>query len=253
MRTVSSKEVSGSDRVGDDPASSGLKKILRSVPQLRETYYLFKALPGLLTYRSDSPQITCTRDYEREDTWGYSSAWGKHHLRVLLDMLDRGGQNKSFRRGLEIGCGEGYVSEVVAPRCDHLLATDVVPIALDRARRRCSSFQQVHFAEWNLLTDPVSGPYDLILLMSVVEYFCSRRDFLLARNKVSTMLEPGGLLLTTTTLQNAAYDSAWWTKWLPIGGLRTSEFFAGDPTLEIVDMVVTATHQFTTFRKRQPT
>jgi len=247
---VSSKEAIQAGPVRHS-APARLKKILRSIPHLRENVYLFKALPGLLSSLAHPAQIADARDYqERQDAWGYSSAWGKNHLKVLIEMLDRAGGTANVGRALDVGCGEGYVSESVAPLCDYLLATEVVAVALNRARERCSRFPQVHFAERNLLTDLPLGRYDLILLMGIIECFNLPRELLVARSKIAKMLEPGGLLLTTATLQHEVFDTAWWTKWLPRGAQRIAEFIAQDPALVLVDTFVTPTHQFVTYRRK---
>jgi SAM-dependent methyltransferase len=247
---MNSREAIESDPISR-PAPTRIRKILRGVPHLRETVYLVNSLSTLLSYRSPDKKIANFGDYSvREDLWGYSTAWGKNHLAVLNEMLDQAGGIGNFRHGFEVGCGEGYVSEIVARHCDSLFATDVSRIALERARERCKHFPQVRFSEWNLLTDPVPGRFDLILLMGVIECFILRREFIVARDKIVQMLEPGGMLLTTTTRQHEIFDTAWWTKWWPRGTRRIAEFLAQDPKLLMVNTLETTTHQFAIYRRK---
>jgi SAM-dependent methyltransferase len=230
-------------------ANSRMRKFIRKFPRLRETLYLFSELSVLARHRPARVRAEIAHEYESSpDPWGYSTPWGEEHLRIVREILDRAEPNH-FRRALDVGCGEGWITEAIASRCDSLLGVDIVPVALERAKVRCRSWAHVRFADWDLQRDPPLGTFDLILLVAVFEYFRSMREHRNARNKIVEMLAPGSLLLLTTTLQTDAFDRAWWGRWLPRGGQKIEEYLARDSSLEITNVVLSKTHRFTLYRK----
>ena len=50
----------------------------------------------------------------------------------LIEVL----RDRRYARGLELGCGAGYFTRLVAPLVDHLVAYDISPSAITRARPR---------------------------------------------------------------------------------------------------------------------
>ncbi len=241
------------DKISSHTAShsgSRLRKFIRKVPRLRETMYLLVELFTLLRYHPERARGDSARDYESSpDPWGYSTPWGTEHLRIICEILNRAVPNH-FGRALDVGCGEGWITEAVASRCDSLLGVDIVSIALNRAKDRCSSLPHVQFADWDLQRDPALGTFDLIILTGVMECFRSASEFRNARDKIVGMLAPGSQLLVTTTHQTDAFDRAWWCRWLPRGSLKIEEYLARGPYLEITDAVLSKTHRFTLYRRR---
>ena len=87
---------------------------------------------------------------------------------------------------IEVGCAEGnFTRQILAERCEALLATDVSPVALDRARARCADLSHVRFERWDVLADAPPATFDLTVVMSVLEPFYRRRDLKVAREKIS--------------------------------------------------------------------
>jgi amino acid adenylation domain-containing protein len=86
----------------------------------------------------------------------------------------------SFRpkRVLEIGCGTGLILLRVAPHCERYVATDFSRVALDQVRgeieKAPGDYRHVslHARAANEL-DGLDGPFDLIILNSVIQYFPS--------------------------------------------------------------------------------
>jgi 2-polyprenyl-3-methyl-5-hydroxy-6-metoxy-1,4-benzoquinol methylase len=241
------------DDIANLPAlepKSRIRRFIRTIPRLRETLYLLSEIRTLLTYRPGRARVNNARDYEQQpDPWGYSTPWGVAHLQIIREMLVRAVPNY-FGRALDVGSGEGWITETIAGRCDYLLGVDIVAVALERAKHRCVAWPQVHFADWDLQRDPAVGTFDLILLTGVLECFRSARELRVAREKIVGMLAPEAHLLITTTHQTEVFDNAWWSRWLPRGSLRIEEFLASHPSLEITHTVSSKTHRLTLYKKK---
>ena len=125
------------------------------------------------------------------DPWRFaSSAYERDKYVATLASLD----DRRFARGLEIGCSIGVLTQMLAPRCDRLVAVDVVPSALDQARARCADQPWVNFERMQVPQQWPEGEFDLILLSEVV-YYLSRTDVDTLADHVRASLEPDGSAL----------------------------------------------------------
>ena len=130
--------------------------------------------------------------YARDtDPWGFAtSAYEREKYAATLAALPRARYDAAF----EIGCSVGVLTEMLAPRCDALLATDCVARVLETARARCADYPQVRFAAMQVPGEWPEGMYDLILL-SEVGYYLSLDDLARLRAQIAAQLIPGGHLL----------------------------------------------------------
>jgi len=109
--------------------------------------------------------------------------------RTLRALADR-----RFSRALEVGCGEGVLSEMLAPRCDELLALDVSQVAVERARQRMADRPGVTVERRTLPEEMPPGAFDLILCRDVLCYW-DRERLLVGLRAFERALTPGGWLL----------------------------------------------------------
>lgn len=223
---------------------------LKRVHFLRSGWYLALALREMWRDNRERRTAHALRDYEeRTDPWGYSTPWGTTHLQTVRKFLDNGQPNHLFKTACEIGCGEGFVTELVVPHCKSLLAVDISDAALDRAKQRCRAAANIRFAKWDLLKDPIPGTYDLLLVMGVLECIHRRADLRAARNKIVQMVSPGGYVLLTVTKEHPITENAWWGRWLVRGSRNLNSFLSKDTALTIRSEAQTDTHLFTLYRK----
>lgn len=96
-----------------------------------------------------------------------------------------------YRRGLEVGCSAGVLTERLARRCHSLLAVDMVELTLERARRRCTHAPGVAFERMHLPDELPDGRFDLILLSEVGHYWTAG-DLDRIAAFTEQALEPGG-------------------------------------------------------------
>jgi len=74
------------------------------------------------------------------DPWDFAtSSYERHRYAETLNALQRDRYGAAF----EPGCSVGEFTALLAARCDRLLAVDVAPTAVARARARCAQLPQV--------------------------------------------------------------------------------------------------------------
>jgi SAM-dependent methyltransferase len=99
-----------------------------------------------------------------------------------------------YTSGLEIGCSIGVLTELLADRCDRLLAIDGSEAPLERAKQRLAGKSHVHFRRMVVPNDFPQETFDLIVL-SEVGYYWSYADLDRSIALVSKAVESGGTLL----------------------------------------------------------
>jgi cyclopropane fatty-acyl-phospholipid synthase-like methyltransferase len=108
----------------------------------------------------------------RDDPWGHlTRVYERQKYARTLDALG----SRRFVHGLEIGCGIGALSELLAPRCARLTSMDCIATALARARARLRAAPHVDLIEGAAPDDlPAIAP-DLIVLSEVL-YFMTEEE-----------------------------------------------------------------------------
>ncbi len=130
-------------------------------------------------YRANSdPWSFETSDYERQK---YEAT-----VKALPDP--------HYHNAFEIGCSIGVLTQMLADRCDQLLAVDASELPLQAARTRLAAYPNVTIQLMNVPAEFPDGPFDLVLL-SEVGYYFSREDLALARQRIIDALSPKGNLL----------------------------------------------------------
>jgi len=183
------------------------------------------------------------------DPWDMLSAGQQDRFRDAGRMLDTVRDGRKFATAIEVGCAEGTCTrQILAARCESLLATDVSSVALERARASCANFAHVRFAPWDVLADTPPGTFDLTVVMSVLEPFYRRRDLKVAKEKIVAMTAPNGYLLLSNTMHGVA-EHEWWGRWLIRGANWQDRFVAQHPKLKVVHTMTGAFYIHTLFRK----
>jgi SAM-dependent methyltransferase len=113
------------------------------------------------------------------DTRGWSSSIDGTPLPETDMRMWRDTTVAALRRGpvgrvLEIGCGNGLLATELLPECVSYMGTDIVAEALDEVGRRLRAISPgrstLHRLEATAI-GPLAGPFDLIILNSVIQYF----------------------------------------------------------------------------------
>ncbi len=128
---------------------------------------------------------------DSDDPWGFeTSAYERRKYEQTLAVLN----GRRFGRVLEAGASIGVFTEMLAERCDELLAVDVSEKAVAAARRRLSGLEHVTVERRSLPEEMPGGPFDLVVASEVLYYF-TREEMLATLTRFEEELVPGGALL----------------------------------------------------------
>jgi predicted TPR repeat methyltransferase len=130
---------------------------------------------------SADPWGHLTKPYEREK-----------YVRTLRSLGPR-----RFGHGLEVGCGIGALSELLASRCERLTCIDCVPSALARARRRLRGLPHVAFIDGVAPGDLPPMTPDLIVLSEVL-YFMTETEIACLGAWIAAHAGPQALVVVVT-------------------------------------------------------
>jgi cyclopropane fatty-acyl-phospholipid synthase-like methyltransferase len=130
------------------------------------------------------------------DPWGFATSdYERRKYAATLSALTR----SRYRSGFEIGCANGVLTRQLAPHFDALLAVDVVPEVLDRARATCADLPQIEFRLMQVPDEVPDGQFELILLSEVGYYWDRARLADFARWAAQALPPSGELLLVHWT------------------------------------------------------
>ncbi|WP_348263616.1 glycosyltransferase [Telmatobacter sp. DSM 110680] len=225
---------------GMRPGSSRLREAMKRVPGVWNTWHLGRAVRDAWLDSSPRAEPDVTADFDQNDPWRYTT----NDLEIIrhrgeANMLDRVRGNSRFGCALEIGCAEGVFTEILADRCDSLLATDFLEVALGRARSRRHWGGHITFAQMDLRNDPLPNVFDLIVAIHVVEYIKNPLALRRVREKLVRGLRIGGyLLLGSCTGDDEFREGLWWSRYMLRGGYRINRFIADHPALTVVDTAI---------------
>jgi len=140
---------------------------------------------------------TVGRDYfddmyaRHDDPWGFDSRWYEERKRaVLLAALPR----PRYRATLEAGCSTGALTALLAERSDRVLAVDLAPAALERARTLLADRDNVDLRLAMLPDAWPEGAFDLVVL-SEVAYYWAGSDLDRGLTAAVASLSPDGHLV----------------------------------------------------------
>jgi len=125
-----------------------------------------------------------------EYLWGWGSPAGRLRALRRAGLIVAGAGLAPGSRVLEIGCGTGLFTEMFARSGARIVAVDISPELLEKARQRHLPSPQVRFIEKRFEECDLDGPFDAVIGSSVLHHL----DLLPACSKMFSLLRPGGSL-----------------------------------------------------------
>lgn len=102
------------------------------------------------------------------DPWNFAaSTYERQRYRTVMEALPE----LAYARAFEPGCSVGELTAQLAEVCGHVVATDVAPSAVERARQRCAAFDNVDIQCIDLAAALPPGTFDLIVFSEIGYYF----------------------------------------------------------------------------------
>lgn len=128
---------------------------------------------------------------QSQDPWNFAgSPYERDRYQVTLRSLMR----RHYRRAFEPACSVGELTAGLATRCGEVLAIDIAPSAVERARERCAHLSNVAISCADLGAQCPAGPFDLIVF-SELGYYFSRSKLKQVAQTLSASLDMGGELI----------------------------------------------------------
>jgi SAM-dependent methyltransferase len=148
-----------------------------------------------------------------DDLWAQGDYWQletsdfdrTRYTQIMQLLADR-----RYPRVLEIGCGAGAFTQLLAGVSDHVLGLDVSPVAIDRARARGTDLG-VEFRVANIMeaAPEDEGPWDLIVMNETVYYLGWLYSFFdlswLAQRLLTATASDGRFMMANTFGDDAGY------------------------------------------------
>lgn len=129
---------------------------------------------------------------EADDPWSLETRWyeaRKYELTVASLRRAR------YRNGFEPGCSIGVLTELLAPRCEQLLATDVVLEAVDATATRLSQQSSVSVRSLRVPNEWPDETFDLIVLSELAYYLSFEELDLLVARATDSLATDGDLVV----------------------------------------------------------
>lgn len=227
------------------------KSVARKVPGLVSARYFVSEVCQILQRRpSDAKNELEELFLADRDPWNYEvSPKEQRRLHRELQTIVSGFGTARIPRALEIGCAEGVFSEMLMASCDSLLCVDSSPTALSRARQRCTWPSSVQFAHFDLHHDAIPGTFDLIVIISVLDYIENPLHLMQIRSRLVAALAPGGMMLMGNSINDDVSHKAWWGQLLIRGARWMARYFAQHPKLQLVEECEMEAHLDCLYRK----
>jgi trans-aconitate methyltransferase len=117
---------------------------------------------------------------------------------------------------LEIGCEWGSTSALIAPHCRELIATDLSPVCIERARR---DYPSIRFEELDVFDITTAQAFDrqftkIYIDVSGFSGYRSLLDTISLLQMYATILQPDTIVIKSNSLKHfASCCRPWYTEW----------------------------------------
>jgi len=137
-----------------------------------------------------------------EDYWSrFQATYDENQEYVVgIDLLDEVKEKikrlSDLGQVLELGCGTGYFTEVIAQNADHVFATDLSDELLENAKKRLNKIDNITFQKENCTsTSFVSYQFDTVFMANVIHVIENPSIVL---QECYRILKDDGLLIITS-------------------------------------------------------
>jgi SAM-dependent methyltransferase len=115
-------------------------------------------------------------------------------------------------RGVDLGCGSGRFTGLLAQRCDSVLAVDVSAREIELARAK-RSHSNVDYRVASLLDVPGDPPYDIVLSVNTLFHLFGEHGPDVVLPHVRSLVAPGGWAVIVDVVSPGARPLFWHRWW----------------------------------------
>lgn len=119
--------------------------------------------------------------------------------KFVLKMLD------GFNDVLEIGCGDGFGTSLVASGVNNIVAIDFDPIFIENAKNLRKERKNIDFIVHDILKAPLSKEFDAVYSLDVLEHIDKEELFM--KNLVLSLKDDGVAIIGMPSLESQKYAS----------------------------------------------
>ena len=151
-----------------------------------------------------------------EESWNHNA---HYHAYLMGQVPGR------CREVLEIGCGTGKFSRLLARRAERVLAVDLSPQMIRLARERSKRHPNIEFVRGDVMTYPLPDDhFDCIATLTTIHHLPAEAVL----RKIRKALKPGGVfvcldLYRRSTLTDLLFDGAAYPVSLLLGLIKTGK------------------------------
>lgn len=109
---------------------------------------------------------------------------------------------------LEIGCGDGFASRIVATEVERLTLSDVDPIFIDEVRKHpIPESAKIEVVLADFVAESLPGPFDGIYCLDVLEHIAPSDEDAFMTNLCASLADDGAAILGIPSLESQTYAS----------------------------------------------
>jgi 2-polyprenyl-3-methyl-5-hydroxy-6-metoxy-1,4-benzoquinol methylase len=127
---------------------------------------------------------------DTELIWGWGSPAGRVRATRRATFIGRGANLAPKVHALEIGCGTGMFTEMFAQTGARIVAVDISPDLLKKAKSRNLPKDTIRFMEKRFEECDVDGPFDAVIGSSILHHL----ELGKALQRIYELLKPNGVL-----------------------------------------------------------
>jgi predicted TPR repeat methyltransferase len=135
---------------------------------------------------------------ETNDPWGYLTPQYRYQ-RLKYDKLMGMLPQRPYASALDVGCGLGVFTRMLAPYVESALGVDISAAAIRQAEQLSQSTPHLRYVQGGIFDLPTlcSQQFDLIAVLDILYYLSplSEEDLERIVTMLTDLLTPGGLLL----------------------------------------------------------
>jgi 2-polyprenyl-3-methyl-5-hydroxy-6-metoxy-1,4-benzoquinol methylase len=131
----------------------------------------------------------------------------KHLLFILARYKFVAKMFTGYEKVLEIGCGDGIGTRMVQQEVGHVKAVDFDAVFIEDLNQRADPDWPLETGVHDMLTGPVSGEFDGIYSLDVLEHIQPADEDTFIRNAVASLKPHGSLIFGMPSLESQVYAS----------------------------------------------